>query len=143
MKTEEILEGNKLIAEFMGAKPLMEGELEIVCSDGCNIMVYDSGVQQKIPNMRFHTSWDWLMPVVDKIAKTIIPKEWLNSGWNLSIDYAITKVGTSFSIGDNDLWITDCGIDPKGWANAGLTPIERTWLAVIEFIKWYNQNKKQ
>lgn len=88
--------------------------------------------------LSYHSDWNSLMNVVEKISKTIIPKAWLNAGWDLSVFFSIHTVGTSFEIGDNDLYITDCGINPKGWINAGKPPIERTWLAVVEFIKWYN-----
>ena len=43
------IESNKLIAEFMGVE-FMEASL-----DGDDF------------NLQFHTSWDWLMPVIEKI----------------------------------------------------------------------------
>ncbi len=61
---------NALIAEFMGAKPLvlggsteyeMYGVLDCI-EDGANEKHYFIDDE-----MRFHESWDWLMPVVEKI----------------------------------------------------------------------------
>ena len=48
------MKDNKLIAEFMGANTSIE--------------------------MRFHTSWDWLMPVVDKIEQVHegVPNQLIN-----------------------------------------------------------------
>ena len=43
--SKEIIEGNKLIAEFMDKPPHIMPEL-----------------------LKYHTSWDWLMPVVEKIG---------------------------------------------------------------------------
>ena len=53
MTQDEIIEGNKLIAEFMGA---------IVNKDG-TVKGYS---QIQIPGYGYHTSWDWLMPVANK-----------------------------------------------------------------------------
>ena len=46
---------NKLIAEFM-----QEG------SEGFNLYDYN-GCHYKVDELLFHTSWDWLMPVLSKI----------------------------------------------------------------------------
>ena len=47
---------NKLIAEFMGYKVFSKGTK-------CYSPKYDEGLEP----MKFHKSWDWLMPVVEKI----------------------------------------------------------------------------
>lgn len=49
------MEENKLIAEFMGYE---------VEHNKCYSPKYNDGT---IAPMQFHTSWDWLMPVVEKI----------------------------------------------------------------------------
>jgi len=63
MKEYQILEGNKLIAEFMG----YEGQHEEWC--GNNIMCNDEllGTEQLTPYYP-NKSWDWLMLAVDKIS---------------------------------------------------------------------------
>ena len=48
-------ENNTLIAEFM-----QEG------SEGFNLYDYN-GCHYKVDELMFHTSWDWLMPVIEKI----------------------------------------------------------------------------
>ena len=55
MKTE-----NKLIAEFMGMEE-SNGEYYK--------RIYNSGDWIPLNELKFHTSWDWLMPVVSKITK--------------------------------------------------------------------------
>lgn len=153
MKTED---GNKLIAEFMGSKFINEpyknkdGEMldywhwsKPNCNYPKSIGIGELSTAWQIGNFHFHDSWDWLMIVVEKIGKTIIPKDWLNAGWDLNIHYCLTTVGTSFEIGDHDLHITDSGIEAKEWLNTSKDPLTRTWLAVIEFIKWYNEQKNK
>ena len=64
------MNNNKLIAEFMGVKPLVLGgsiEYEMYGVLDC----IEDGVNEKHyfidDEMRFHESWDWLIPVVNKI----------------------------------------------------------------------------
>ena len=65
------MNNNKLIAEFMGVKPLggsteyeMYGVLDCI-EDGVDEQHFFLEEQ-----LLFHTSWDWLMPVVSKCFKT-------------------------------------------------------------------------
>lgn len=61
MEKEIIIEGNKLIVEFMGEQIIME----------------DSPSHTKVTSTKayleheysYHMRWDWLMPVVEKILK--------------------------------------------------------------------------
>jgi len=57
------MEDNKLIAEFMG----------LVVSDRDN---YTSELHTNVDaDLKYHTSWDWLMPVVQKCFDTQQPEE--------------------------------------------------------------------
>ncbi len=64
-------EGNKLIAEFMGYKiGILSGWLsgtskeESAYKKDENDSIND--VLGKVSNLKYHSSWDWLMPVVHK-----------------------------------------------------------------------------
>ena len=95
-------EENKLIAEFMG-KEWHKSFFKDVC------IINPSNISYK-----FHTSWDWLMPVVEKIEQT-------NEGVTLVI------------IEDER-----CHIDnQKGFEidSVGHTKIEAVYNAVVKFIK--------
>ena len=54
------MKNNKLIAEFMGHeilyRPNSNGFIEISDTELCDV-----------DDLQYHTSWDWLMPVVQKI----------------------------------------------------------------------------
>jgi hypothetical protein len=121
---EQILEGNKLIAEFVGYKQHNHGSYKTFEIDGRHI--YESVVQ-------YNTKWEWLMPVVEKIESmgTII-EIWLSLGKGCRI----TK--GSFKDPIKTIATTESN-----------STIEAVWLAVIEFIKWYrpelanNQNLNQ
>lgn len=118
MTQEEILEGNKLIAEFMGFKKHDEyiyeavEEKYFIPTDIKNGCVNSYGYVFPINCLMFHSSWDWLKPVIDKISE---------------IDY--TK------------YPSKCIEYISVVAMSILTPIEEAFKRVINFIKWYNLNK--
>jgi len=57
------MENNKLIAEFMG----------LVVSDRDN---YTSELHTNVDaDLKYHTSWDWLMPVAEKCLTTDEPSD--------------------------------------------------------------------
>ena len=63
---------NKLIAEFMGVKPTILGD-EITYEMYGAIDCIEDGLDEQHffleEELMFHTSWDWLMPVVQKCYK--------------------------------------------------------------------------
>ena len=66
------MKDNKLIAEFMDANPFRESVNEDVLSYEMYGLVenIEDGLNEKhffLPSeMKYNTSWDWLMPVIDK-----------------------------------------------------------------------------
>ena len=67
------MKNNKVIAEFMGANPFRESVNEDVLSYEMYGLVenIEDGLNEKhffLPSeMKYNTSWDWLMPVVVKL----------------------------------------------------------------------------
>ena len=124
MTPQEILEGNKLLAEFIGYEKSSEDKDFIFYKhpDGKGIViqsqhdckVFHTHELMEIKGFIFHRSWDWLMPVVEKIAKLDISSE--------------NEIGSSrqYSVVSSSI---------------GMITIESVWLACVEFAKWYNQNK--
>lgn len=104
----EVTEGNKLIAEFMGYK-----DEKYYYTNGKESLGIDA--------MNYHTSWDWIMPVVEKIE---------SMGHAVSIEKFICTIwNRSYNGG-----IICCN---KGTDNKK----QVCFRAVIQFIEWYNLNK--
>jgi len=105
------IENNKLIAEFLGIKDEIErGENSIILLNG--IIDY-----HKIDNLKFHSDWDWLMEVVEKIE----------------------SLNVTFSIDGNKCY---CLNDDFCNAQKESTKIYSVYKVCVEFIKWYNEQKK-
>jgi len=119
MKTEdEIIEGNMLIAEFMSVS-------QVSAENGH--FYYVNGDSYK--ELRYHSSWDWLMPVVEKINKM-----------NAAIVINPHNVNITTHVIDHllqdDSYLKQYFFKPSGH---NYTPIEAVWQCVVEFIKWYNE----
>ena len=138
MTRKEVIEGNKLIAEFMGYsvgfphKTDKYGYIQTVegyiIPSIVNPSPHPSDIdthQFSLTDLRFHSSWDWLMLVVEKINT-------MNSKYEINI---YSQVVTLFSYSP---------IETKAkFNNSEFTKIVAVWLTVIEFIKWYNSCKKE
>lgn len=120
MKEQEVIEGNKLIAEFMG--------FETIIHDGklCRKRHWTN------ESTEYHSSWDWLMPVVEKIENSLKLKYEVEIGNNL------------YAVNEN---LYRCIIHDAGNAFhlelESNSKAESVWLAVTKFIQWYNQQYEQ
>ena len=122
-----IIENNKLIAEFMGWKE--NKDMEVKLTSGGITYYFQKNDEACIPEtMCYHSDWNWLMKVVEKIE---------------SIEDGIYQVDI-LQEGCNILKRCALFIDKRvGKLESDTTKIESVYLACIEFIKWYNeQNKK-
>jgi len=69
------MNNNKLIAEFMGYPPMTDAvdDRTIAYDVGGSVMNINNTHNENDDNvfhpddMKFHTSWDWLMPVIENI----------------------------------------------------------------------------
>ena len=114
MTREEIDKNNKLIAEFMGGKLKWLNKID---------SSYVSGYAN-IAGLKFHKSWDWLMPVVEKI-------ESLN----------INEIPIEVHIHSNDCLISDIEHNSIGELSSLGSKIKSVYECVVEFIKWYNNEQ--
>jgi hypothetical protein len=139
--TLSVEEGNRVILEFMGG--VYDGSKYWTMLDGSRFIhapEYDS-------QAKYHTSWDWLMPVVEKIEGLF------HKGFAIVVNIS----GDGGYIGING---TNAGADKyegkreiANTLNANyfndfpgadkVSKIEAVWQACVQFIQWYNnQNKK-
>jgi hypothetical protein len=109
------MKDNKLIAEFMGMTFDHTHEHgNIYLAKVVKPYIEYCKSQRITPKTcEFHTSWDWLMPVIDKIYS--------------SDEYIKYKRDTSGQ------FESEIHINTKS--------IQRTWEDVVEFIKWYNKQE--
>lgn len=108
------IEGNKLIAEFMGI-PKCDRH-----TDGeCGHYKFGSGIYLWPQEMQYHTSWDWIMPVVEKIE---------------GMDYCIT-----IEKGGGQTQYCKIIQSKRLFADAFShnAKIEAVYSAVLQFIQWY------
>ena len=115
-------ENNKMIAEFMGAKPNKGGEFEL-----CQFLPFiEDYVRSKhfyfTSEMLFHSDWNWLMEVVEKIE-------------DLNYSVEINKQED----GDYQCLVTKSGIISSEFSNI---KIEAVYNACTNFIRQYNNQNK-
>jgi hypothetical protein len=115
------MEENKLIADFMGWT---------LDNEGLNSYRKNNGSTFEyllLSNFKFHSDWNWIMEVVDKI-ESIGDEE--NNG---EYFFEIYKFGVT--IFSNGVYVNEIV------NTAGKTKIEATYKAVLEFINYYNAIK--
>ena len=120
MKTNEILQGNRILAEFMGFTPLNKEHTVFSSND----FLYEREQENNWfdRDLKFHTSWDWLMPVVEKIESL---------GYDAFINGLYCRITDS---GLSDFEIESLEVACK---------IEAVFSSCIEFAKWYKNQSKQ
>tara|TARA_R110000772_G_scaffold44113_1_gene101538 strand:+ start:348 stop:710 length:363 start_codon:yes stop_codon:yes gene_type:complete len=119
MNQEEITQGNILIAKFMGNK-----EYRLEAFRG-SVSTLDNFIE----NPCYNNSWDWLMPVVEKIETLSFKK-----GRHFYLH--VTQCYVHFRIDrmNNDLF--------SQWGSGGgHGKLKATYSAVVEFINWDNKVK--
>lgn len=109
---EEILKGNEAIALFMGLS---------YCKDSLK----GSCSVPSLSELKFATSWDWLMPVVEMIETTAFAND---------VYYDFNIIG-----GCQVLVISQDGDEVV--AESEKTKILSVYVAVLKFIKWHETNK--
>ena len=115
-------EENKLIAEFMGLP----------------INKYHESTWPE--NMKYHLSWNELMPVVDKIVKIKLESIKENEDDNrikIEIYYPHCELFVGGIYSHDGCW-EGCRFNVGFYTNEA---INNAWQLVIQFVQWYNKTK--
>jgi len=126
MEENFIYEGNKLIADYLHKD-------KHVCSTP-DCYEYGNRIFYTPEKMGYHTSWRWLMPVVENIASTTIKGHPpFNSDQFVRIEIVPNGFVKISNLRDTPIF-TNVSIEGD--------LINATYKAVVEFIKWHNQQVK-
>lgn len=127
MTQTEILENNKLVAEFMDC---------IIKKKNTDYIYKVFDDYWTIYGLKYHKSWKWLMPVVEKIELL----------YNEGIDFNILSDGVIiYQLRDVDIGQLHNPVEIIRLTSAEISfdnKIQVVWLAIINFIKWYNEENK-
>jgi hypothetical protein len=126
MTDAEILESNKLIADFMGMKI------------GVDLYSWRPGSTCPLAegHLNFHASWGWLMPVVEKISRIEFERRYDEDieKWVIWTHHPVT-FGMLDETG-RPMVRFYCST-----LHFGDTLIEAAYEAVVDFVKWQNEKK--
>jgi hypothetical protein len=122
MSNNEILEANKLIADFMG--------VEI----GRELYSWRIGCTEPLraEHLAYDKSWGWLMPVLEKISKYVICG---HPPFNSDQFVRVEIVPNGYVKISN---LRDTPITTNVSTEGGL--INATFKAAIKFVEWHNKN---
>jgi hypothetical protein len=109
---------NEVIAAFMGA---FYHDDKAEWYDWKGLYMGDS--------LRFHSSWSWLMPVIEEIS---LRKRIDESYMGIVTIYGLNRTGIQCYHNERLVKTID---------TSDVTGIEATYKAVVEFIEWYNESK--
>lgn len=131
----KVSEGNRLIAEFMGAEfknvdyfgddRITE---EIIFKEHPSYLINGTGrTFSNQDDLRYHSSFDWLMPVVEKIQSIDITPPPNYKGYRIEIVVQGYVKIEGFPM-------------PTIFKNVSIEGglINALWAAVVQFIQWYN-----
>ena len=130
-------ENNKIIAEFM----IKQEPTENFCvgSIGQEVGVF-TGIKTeyfKYEDLKFHSDWNWLMEVVEKIEQTTIKETYGQFNEKESNAIVSVVIENKFcQILSNGIYLNEIVSENEE------TKIEAVYNACLEFIKWYNEQNK-
>jgi len=138
MKQNEILEGNKLIAEFMGwkfkeSKPYKVWDPKFISDEQppndwlMTTWIIEDFKSYLMKTLKFHSSWDWLIPVIEKI------EQFDNGVCSVLITGKACDIAfsTKYNMQGEDY-------DAPNFIKIEGSKISSAWSTVVDFIKWHN-----
>lgn len=151
-KNKEIVDGNVLIAEFMGGfkQDVYVGDYKQVpqfWNGGSGHHL--AGCKYSDETLEYHFNWSWLMPAVEKITRqlprgvkennyiraSVKIEASMNSGYPYNL-ITYCRIGNFYV--DNKS--TFCISKATGSDGKDGSLIDSVWAAIVQYIKWYNEN---
>jgi hypothetical protein len=130
-----IIESNKLIAEFMRLEleETLHGLKVYAVKINRNNPLKLNDIETEfflVEELKYHLSWDWLMPVVERI-------ELMNKDTGFMGIFTLYGLGrTKVQCYNNDTFCYEADMIDNRYG------IQPTYQAVVKFIEWYNKNNK-
>lgn len=131
-EVEQIIQGNRIIAEFNKDTLIKKGFINEWATDLDNLKetFYNSCEHGNyyLANSKYRTSWDWLISVIDKIESL---------GYEVQIGKYLYRINDYYyciihNQGDSTYFETDKS-----------ERISAVWYAAIDFITWFNTIKNK
>lgn len=129
--TPQQIEDSKIIAEFMGYE--FHNDYPIIYPEGYYMLDELLAIKYLVQKFKYHTSWDWLMPVIEKIILIEIKEEVENQ----EIDRYYPRTFGMKDKEGNFMFRFN-----RGFLHSEKKLIDAAFKAVVEFIKWYNTTKQ-
>lgn len=141
-----IEENNKLLADFVG----------FIKNKPDTILYYNPETKnyRREDELQFHTSWDWIMQVVDKIenlgVSEIMGRKLYSRfeilGNHIQLDWVKNnRYLLRLEIAQKDMF-THQGYARKEYIrvdiNENASTLEAIYLTCVEFVKWFNKNNE-
>jgi len=118
MSKEEIIEGNILIAEFMGFERNEEPSSDSRAFARLKHWYIEPFGYFDDPDLMYDTSWDWIMPAVGMVINST------------ALPYTFGEPLAQFEQHKKNILY--------GLVDIKITPV---YTAMIDFIKWHNENQ--
>lgn len=123
-QNSDVINGNKIISEFMG------GKLKYYNISNEPYYQMPNKEQWMPERLVYHTSWDWLIPVVEKANKICSENGYDLSNRSREQEHFENPI-------DNPLHWKSCSYHSITLS----TNINMVWQACVDFINWYNNSQ--
>ncbi len=137
-------ENNEIIAEFRGGKKIENKKFYGMSHVWINTPANDYSEDVQSHQFRYHIDWNWIMPVVEEIQKSIFifPVSLNELTLKRNISQSEVTVFEDFNR-DHNTWSYWLNLERTGLrfgsSQVYKNKIEAVNKAVVEFIKWYNE----
>lgn len=121
---EKVHEGNLMIAKYIGCT--LKNDNKVTPKGSKYKFPHEDNQERHVNNLRYHLSYEWIMPVVERISRTKV--EWDNHDI-IDYHYPVTFGMINQETGNIMVRFLGCRVVEAP------TLIEAAWLAVVDFIQ--------